>query len=179
MGCRICLFSGSCWCFISVRVVNYVAVCTHRSQFLLTHCPKRERGWWIYIVHWGSHLPTSVEDSGYLSYCCHSMISIQSHPWHQRGIFLRAAALTGYFLFLRPFSVNPRDGWDVVKIPVDQKVVKYWHQSAWVQQSCEVRCSFFSTVTLTAVGCLPRLRDQKHFCCCSHLLINKQLNIYI
>ncbi len=56
-----------------------------------------------------------VVTSGYLSYCCLSIISNQSahypltsdksarhiHPHNCR---------TGYFLFFGPFSVNPRDG---------------------------------------------------------------------
>lgn len=32
--------------------------------------------------------------------------------------------ITQYFLFLRPFSVNPGDGCEVVKVPVDQQLVK-------------------------------------------------------
>lgn len=30
-----------------------------------------------------------------------------------------------FFLFLGPFSVNPRNGCDVIKIQVDQQFVKY------------------------------------------------------
>lgn len=43
--------------------------------------------------------------------------------------------LTGCFLFyLKPFSVNLRGGWVVVKIPADQQFVKYSHQLVWHQQ---------------------------------------------
>ncbi len=56
-----------------------------------------------------------VVTSGYLSYCCLSIISNQSvHSPLTSDINKTFSStqlpLTGYFLFFRPFSVNPRDG---------------------------------------------------------------------
>ncbi len=56
-----------------------------------------------------------VVTSGYLSYCCLSIISNQSVHSPLTSDINKAFSstqlpLTGYFLFLRPFSVNPRDG---------------------------------------------------------------------
>ncbi len=52
--------------------------------------------------------------SGYLSYCCLSIISNQSvhSPLTSdinKAFWSSQLPLTGYFLFFRPFSVNPRD----------------------------------------------------------------------
>ncbi len=58
-------------------------------------------------------LHTLVVTSGYLSYCCLSIISNQSahSPLTSTRHFLSTQLpLTGYFLFFGPFSVNPRDG---------------------------------------------------------------------
>ena len=60
-------------------------------------------------------LHTSVVMSGYLSYCCLSISPNQSdHSPLTSGINKAFSPtellLTGYFLFFRPFSVNPRDG---------------------------------------------------------------------
>ncbi len=59
-------------------------------------------------------LHTLVVTSGYLSYCCLSIISNQpGHSPLTSGIDKvfspRELPLTGYFLFFGPFSVNPRD----------------------------------------------------------------------
>ncbi len=60
-------------------------------------------------------LHTLVVTSGYLSYCCISIISHQSahspltSDINQAFLFTQQP-LTGYFLFFRRFSVNPRDG---------------------------------------------------------------------
>ncbi len=56
-----------------------------------------------------------VVTSGYLSYCCLSIISNQSvHSPLTSDINKTFSStqlpLAGYFLFFRPFSVNPRDG---------------------------------------------------------------------
>ncbi len=56
-----------------------------------------------------------VVTSGYLSYCCLSIISNQSvHSPLTSDINKTFSStqlpLTGYFLFFGPFSVNPRDG---------------------------------------------------------------------
>ncbi len=56
-----------------------------------------------------------VITSGYLSYCCLSIISNQSAHSPLTSDINKAFSstqlpLTGYFLFFRPFSVNPRDG---------------------------------------------------------------------
>ncbi len=56
-----------------------------------------------------------VVTSGYLSYCCLSIISNQSvHSPLTSDINKTFSStqlpVTGYFLFFRPFSVNPRDG---------------------------------------------------------------------
>ncbi len=53
--------------------------------------------------------------SGYLSYCCLSIISYQfSHSPLTNDINKAFPStqlpLVGYLLFFRPFSVNPRDG---------------------------------------------------------------------
>ncbi len=58
---------------------------------------------------------TLVVTSGYLSYCCRSIISNQSaHSPLTSGINKAFSStqlpLTGYFLFFGPFSVNSRDG---------------------------------------------------------------------
>ncbi len=60
-------------------------------------------------------LHTLVVTSGYLSYCCLSIISIQSaHSPLTSDINKTFSStqlpLTGYFLFFGPFSVNPGDG---------------------------------------------------------------------
>ncbi len=60
-------------------------------------------------------LHTLVVTSGYLSYCCLSIISKQSaHSPLTSDINKTFPStqlpLTGYFLFFGPFSVNPRDG---------------------------------------------------------------------
>ncbi len=60
-------------------------------------------------------LHTLVVTSGYLSYCCLSIISNQSvHSPLSSDINKTFSStqlpLTGYFLFFGPFSVNPRDG---------------------------------------------------------------------
>ncbi len=56
-----------------------------------------------------------VVTSGYLSYCCLSIISNQSAHSPLTSDINKAFSstqlpLTGYFLFFGPFSVNPRDG---------------------------------------------------------------------
>ncbi len=56
-----------------------------------------------------------VVTSGYLSYCCLSIICNQSAHSHLTSDINKTFSstqlpLTGYFLFFRPFSVNPRDG---------------------------------------------------------------------
>ncbi len=56
-----------------------------------------------------------VVTSSYLSYCCLSIISNQSVHSPLTSDINKAFSstqlpLTGYFLFFRPFSVNPRDG---------------------------------------------------------------------
>ncbi len=56
-----------------------------------------------------------VVTSGYLSFCCLSIISNQSvHSPLTSDINKTCSStqlpLAGYFLFFRPFSVNPRDG---------------------------------------------------------------------
>lgn len=45
-----------------------------------------------------------------------SLPVLTSHPSRQQGIFFHEP---GNVLLLRPSSVNPRDGCDVVKMPVD------------------------------------------------------------
>ncbi len=59
-------------------------------------------------------LNTLVVTSGYLSYCCLSIISNQSAHSPLTSDINKAFSstqlpLTGYFLFLGPFSINPRD----------------------------------------------------------------------
>ncbi len=56
-----------------------------------------------------------VVTSGYLSYCCLSIISNQSAHSPLTSDINKAFSstqlpLTEYFLFFGPFSVNPRDG---------------------------------------------------------------------
>ncbi len=60
-------------------------------------------------------LHTLVVTSGYLSYCCLSIISNQSahSPLTSdinKAFLSTQLQLTGYFLFFGPFSVHPRDG---------------------------------------------------------------------
>ncbi len=68
-----------------------------------------------------------VVTSGYLSYCCLSIISNQSvHSPLTSDIKAFSSTqleLTGYFLFFRPFSVNRRDGcvWK------SQKISSFWN----------------------------------------------------
>lgn len=55
----------------------------------------------------GALLNTLVAARRYFSYCCLPIKAVwlfSSDLWYQRGIF------TGYFLFFRPFPVNPRVG---------------------------------------------------------------------
>ncbi len=57
-----------------------------------------------------------VVTSGYLSYCCLSIISNQSVHSPLTSDIIKAFSstqlpLTGYFLFFGPFSVNTRDGY--------------------------------------------------------------------
>ncbi len=59
--------------------------------------------------------PTLVVTSGYLSYCCRSIISNQSAHSPLTSNINKAFSstqlpLTGYFLLFGSFSVNPRDG---------------------------------------------------------------------
>ncbi len=59
-------------------------------------------------------LHTLAVMSGYLSYCCLSIISNQSAHSPLTSDINKAFSstqlpLTGYFLFFGPFSVNPRD----------------------------------------------------------------------
>ncbi len=56
-----------------------------------------------------------VVTSGYLSYCCLSIISNQSDHSPLTSDINKAVSstqllLSGYFLFFEPFTVNPRDG---------------------------------------------------------------------
>ncbi len=67
---------------------------------------------------------------------CINILNSQSEPsdfWCRCWTAKEHLALTGYFLFFGPFSVNPRDGcaW---KIPVDQQFLKYSDQPVWHQQ---------------------------------------------
>ncbi len=60
-------------------------------------------------------LHTLVVTSGYLSYCCLSIISNQSAHSPLTSDINKAFSstqlpLTGYFLFFGTFSLNPRDG---------------------------------------------------------------------
>ncbi len=52
-------------------------------------------------------LHTLVVTSGYLLYCCLSVISNQSA---HSPLINKAFSLTLYFLCFEPFSINPRDG---------------------------------------------------------------------
>ncbi len=52
-------------------------------------------------------LHTLVVTSGDLSYCCLSIIFSSDI---NKALSSTQLPLTGYFLFFRPFSVNPRDG---------------------------------------------------------------------
>ncbi len=72
-------------------------------------------------------LLTLVVTSGYLSYCCFSIISNQSaHSLLisdiNKAFLSTQLSLTGYFLFFVPLTVNPR--MLRVKIPVDQQFLK-------------------------------------------------------
>ncbi len=83
-----------------------------------------------------------VVTSGYLSYCCLSIISNQSTHTPLTSDINKAFAstqlpLTGYFLFFGPFSLNPR--WLCVKIPVDQQFLKYSDQPVLCQQPFHVQ----------------------------------------
>ncbi len=97
-----------------------------------------------------------VVTSDYLSYCCLSIISNQSAHSPLTSDINKAFSstqlpLTGYFLFFRPFSVNPRDGCVCVEIPVDQQFLKYSDQPVWHQQPFHVqslKSSFFPVLML-------------------------------
>ncbi len=78
-------------------------------------------------------LHTLVVTSVYLSYCCLSIISNQSAHSPLTSDINKAFSstqllFTGYFLFFRPFSVNPRDGCAWKSQPV-------WHQQTFHVQS--------------------------------------------
>ncbi len=73
-------------------------------------------------------LHTLVVTSGYLSYCCISIISNQSAHSPLTSDIDKAFSstqlpLTGYFLFFWPFSVNPKDGcaWK------SQEISSFWN----------------------------------------------------
>ncbi len=78
-------------------------------------------------------LHTLVVTSGYLSYCCLSIISNQSahSPLTSdiNKVFLSTQLpLTGHFLFFGPS-----------KIPVDQQFLKYSDQLVWHQQPIHIQ----------------------------------------
>ncbi len=86
-------------------------------------------------------LHTLVVTSGYLSYCCLSVISNQSTHSPlisdiNKAFSTTQLPLTGYFLFFGSFSVNPRDGcaWKSQY----QQVLKYSDQLIWHQQPFHV-----------------------------------------
>ncbi len=85
-------------------------------------------------------LHTLVLTSGYLSYCCLSIISNQSaaFSWHQQGIFVHTTAAHWIFSLFRTILCKPWR-WLCVKIPVDQQFFKYSDQPIWHQQSFHVQ----------------------------------------
>ncbi len=129
-----------------------------------------------------------VVTSGYLSYCCLSIISNQSVHSPLTSDINKAFSstqlpLTGYFLFFRPFSVEMV----VCENPVDQQFVKYSDQPVWHQQPFHVqshlnplsspfwRSVWTSASLFTTSRCLNVLS-------CSHVIgwlaicVTKQLN---
>ncbi len=55
-------------------------------------------------------LHTLVVTSGYLGYCCLSIISVCPFSSDIKAFSSTQLPLTGFFQFFGPFSVNPRDG---------------------------------------------------------------------
>jgi len=74
-------------------------------------------------------LHTLVVPSGYLSYCCLSIIfnqSVHLPLTHQQGIFTQRTAAHWMFSLFLTILLNPI--WLWVKIPVDQQFLKYSDQ---------------------------------------------------
>ncbi len=92
-------------------------------------------------------LHTLVVTSGYLSYCCLSIISNQSCPfsselWYQQGIFVHTTAAHWIFSLFRTILCNPRDGcaW---KSQLLKKKITWctWDRSLHLMYAAECRWS--------------------------------------
>lgn len=94
-------------------------------------------------------LQALVITSGYVSYCCLSMVSNQSDQVSLtpdiNTFFCTQLPLTGYFLLLRTdFCKNPGGACASMKIPVDQKHFdkRSEQRAIWHQQPCHVQSHF-------------------------------------
>ncbi len=87
-------------------------------------------------------LHTLVVTSGYLSYCCLSIISNQSaHSPMTSDInkaFSSTTAAHWIFSLFRSILCKPKR-WSCMKIPVEQLFLKYADQSVWHQQPFHVQ----------------------------------------
>ncbi len=104
------LFPIFCW-WVCVNCILRVLFLADRSG---TRCGLLLQGLTCCVFR-DDILHTLVVTSGYLCYCCLSIISNQSVHSPLTSDINKAFSstqlvLTGYFLFFRPFSVNPRDG---------------------------------------------------------------------
>lgn len=94
-------------------------------------------------------LQVFVVTSGYVTYCCLSMVSNQSDQVSLtpdiNTFFCTQLPLTGYFqLLCTDFCKNPGDACASMKIPVDQKHFdkRSDQRAIWHQQPCHVQSHF-------------------------------------
>lgn len=101
---------------------------------------------------------------GYWSDCCLSVVSrlqpvcpVSTDPSIQNVFFLhRTPARWIFSLYVGPFSVNPWDGCDAVKIPADQQFVgnPFWHQQAgYFFLSSPLWCSLNWNFCRSSISC--------------------------
>ncbi len=89
----------------------------HQFLTLTSECRSRNRDSSDQATFFQSSIWSGYITSGYLSYCCLSIISNQSTHSPLTSDINKAFSytqlpLTGYFLFFGPFSGNPRDGYE-------------------------------------------------------------------
>ncbi len=107
-------FGESVWIVSSVSC-SYLTGAAHGVVFVVFCCWSPSASGFEVLCVQRCILHTLVVTSGYLSYCCLSIISDQSVHSPLTSDINKAFSstqlpLTGYFLFFGPFSVNPRDG---------------------------------------------------------------------
>ncbi len=107
----------------------------HQFLTLTSECRSRNRDSSDQATFFQSSIWSGYITSGYLSYCCLSIISNQSTHSPLTSDINKAFSytqlpLTGYFLF-SDHSLETLEM--VLKIPVDQQFLKYSDQPVWHQ----------------------------------------------